>query len=213
MLTGQFSDVWRRDARRLAATAEQLRLRAAALSQAHFLLDLSHERLREESAGIPNLDDALSVVRKAAAAADGSWASIADAMMSIFAAYTMLEVGVVVRMDSRARAAGTIASMGAAERVDPDDALLVEAARSREIVYLPRKGYSRPGASSSRLLAAVPFVDTRGALSAVLCVQSMPFAAFHEKNLEALAILAGYFADLIASGADGPGLEGVRWRS
>jgi polysaccharide biosynthesis protein PelD len=213
MLTGQFSDVWRRETRRLAASVDQLRRRAAALAQGLFLMNLSHERLREESAGMPNLHDALSSVREAAAGADGSWASIADAMMAIFAAYAMLEVGVVVRIDAHARSAGTIASIGAADRVDDDDALLVEAARSRTLVYQPRKGASGPGEPWSRLLAAVPFVDTRGEVSAVLCVQSMAFAAFHKKNLEALAVLAGHFADLVARGAERSELEEARWQA
>jgi hypothetical protein len=200
MLTGQFSDVWRRETRRLATTAEQLRRRGAALAQSHFLLDLSHERLRQDSAGVPDLQDALAGVRRAAAAADGSWASIADAMMSIFAAYAMLEVGVVVRLDARGHAAGTIAAIGAVQRVDPDDALLVAAVRSRDLVYQPSKGSASEAGPWSRLLAAIPFVDTQGGVSAVLCVQSMPFAAFHKKNLEALFVLAGHFADLIATG-------------
>jgi hypothetical protein len=198
MLTGQFSDVWRRETRRLGANAEQLRRRGAALAQSLFLLDLSHERLREDSAGVPNLQDALAGVRKAATVADGSWASIADAMMSIFAAYAMLEVGVVVRLDARGRAAGTIATIGAVQRVDPDDALLAAAARSRDLVYQPSKGSASEAGPWSRLLAAIPFVDTRGGVPAVLCVQSMPFMAFHKKNLEALFVLAGHFADLVA---------------
>ena len=210
MLTGQFSDVWRRETRRLAATPQQRRRRGAALAQSHFLLDLSHERLREESAGVPNLQDALAGVRKAAAVADGSWASIADAMMSIFAAYAMLEVGVVVRLDARGHAAGTIAAIGAAQRVDPDDALLAAATRSRDVVYQPSRGSATEAGPWSRLLAAIPFVDTRGGVPAVLCVQSMPFAAFHKKNLEALFVLAGHFADLGAAGAGGDGEEGRR---
>jgi hypothetical protein len=201
MLTGQFSDVWRRETRRLAATAEELRRRGAAFAQSNFLLELSHQRLREDSAGVPNLQDALAGIRRAAAVADGSWASIADAMMSIFAAYAMLEVGVVVRLDARGRAAGTIASIGAAQRVDPDDALLAAAARSRDLVYQPSKGSASDAGPWSRLLAAVPFLDMRGGVPAVLCVQSMPFAAFHKKNLEALFVIAGHFADLVAGDA------------
>ncbi len=197
MLTGQFSDVWRRETRRLAASDERSKLRATALSKSHFLLELSHERLREESQGAPNLEEALSVVRDAAVSADGSWAAIADAMMSVFAAYAMLEVGVVLRIDAHGRAAGTIATIGAAERVDSDDALLLAASRGRELVYVRGKGLSGEAGPWSRLLAAVPFVDTRGTLSAVLCVQSMPFSAFHERNLEALAVLAAHFADLM----------------
>jgi hypothetical protein len=111
----------------------------------------------------------------------------------------MLEVGVVVQVDASGRLGGTIATLGRVERVEAEDALLVAATRSREIVYLPSKGSWRDPRLWSRLLAALPFIDTAGVLHAVLCVQSMPFTAFHKKNLETLAILAGHFADLVAT--------------
>ncbi len=196
MLAGQFSDVWRRRTRQLEAALRQTRCRADQLSRAHLLLTMSHDRLREENAGVPNLQGALGILARMAASADGSWAPLADGMMSIFAAYAMLEVGVVVRVDRRGGAAGTIATLGAAEPVDADDALFVAAVRTRELVHLSSTSSRIDQRQESRLLAAVPFVDTKGEVHAVLCVQAMPFAAFHKKNLETLAILAGYLADL-----------------
>jgi hypothetical protein len=199
ILTGQFSDVWRRDTGRLGSMLDQVKRRSSELARAHFLLELSHGRLEDQNASAPNLRDALATVNKIAAGAHGEWEAIGERMMAIFAAYAMLEVGKVLRIDARSQPAGVVATLGRTGPVDEDDVLLVEAVRSRELTYIPTgaSAKEREVVSRSRLLAAVPFVDTTGALHAVLCVQAMPFVAFQRKNLETLAILAGHFADVL----------------
>ncbi len=197
MLTGQFSDLWRRDARRLGATLELVNRRASEFARAHFLLELSHDRLEEQNARVPNLRDALAQVDKLAPNA-GSWQALADPMMAIFATHAMLEVGTLVRVDAQGQVFEVVATLGHAGPVDSSDALLRGAVRSRALTYLPHGASAEPlVVEQSRLLAAVPVIDSGGKLQAVLCVQSMPFVAFHKKNLEALAILAGHFADLV----------------
>jgi hypothetical protein len=57
---------------------------------------------------------------------------------------------------------------------------------------------------SSRLLAVVPFVDTADVLRGVLCIESMPFIAFERRNLEAMVVLAGHVADILAQREQAP---------
>jgi len=197
MLTGQFSDLWRRDARRSAATLELVNRRASEFARAHFLLELSHDRLEEQNARTPNLRDALAQVDKLAP--NAGWQALADPMMAIFATHAMLEVGTLVRVDAQGQVSDVVATLGRAAPVESGDALLREAVHSRALTYLPHGAPAEPlVAEQSRLLAAVPVIDSGGKLQAVLCVQAMPFVAFHKKNLEALAILAGHFADVVA---------------
>jgi hypothetical protein len=47
------------------------------------------------------------------------------------------------------------------------------------------------------LLAAVPLVDPTGNVQSVVCVESLPFMALHQRNLEAIATLADHIADLV----------------
>jgi len=54
---------------------------------------------------------------------------------------------------------------------------------------------------------AIRLSRTTGRVSAVLAVHSMPFIAFEKKNLEAMASLAGYFADLVAHGGQASDAE------
>jgi polysaccharide biosynthesis protein PelD len=197
MLTGQFSDMWRRDARRLGATLDLVNRRASEFARAHFLLELSHDRLEEQNARVPNLRDALAQVDRLAPNA-GSWEALADPMMAIFATHAMLEVGTLVRVNAQGKVSEVVATLGRAGPVSSTDALLMEAVRSRALTHLPHGAPAEPlVVEQSRLLAAVPVTDSGGTLHAVLCVQHMPFVAFHKRNLEALAILAGHFADLV----------------
>jgi len=116
-------------------------------------------------------------------------------------------VASLVRLDERGGAPGeTLSTLGDPSPVPPDDPMVREAIRTREIAAVAGPSASADAAAAarasdaSRLLAAVPVVDSGGALHGILCVEGMPFFAFTRRNLEALSILLGHFADRVASG-------------
>jgi hypothetical protein len=198
MLEGEVTDARRRETRRLWASLARVKLRAADLLRSYRLLERSHDHLSETTAGAPSLRDALADIQRRAVLADTGWETYGDAMMSIFSEHAMLEIGVVVLVDTRGLPSATVAKLGPAAEIDPLDAMVAEAVRSRAPVFV--SPWTTPAGTSgaSPLLAAVPFVDAGGIVHAVLCVQSMPFVAFHRKNLELMALLAARFADAIA---------------
>ena len=199
MIVGHVSDVWHRDAERTRALLESAGRRANEFARAHFLLSLSHERLEEQNQGAANLRDALARIRQLRATTPGeSWAVLAQPMMSILSRYAMLEAGSLVSLNDDGRPFQVLASIGRSLPVNPLDPVLRDAFRSRELFYV-QGGVSSELLSPTqtpRLLAAVPMVDAGGKLHGMLCVQEMPFMAFHKKNLEALALLTGHFADV-----------------
>jgi hypothetical protein len=208
MLAGQFSGVWRRDTRRLDGEVDSLRGRFDELSRAHCLLELSHDRLVELSQGAPNLRDALDAVRElGAGAATRSLESQATDIVEIFETYCMLQAASLHAVtDAGEIVARPLAVVGRPRAVSPEDPLLRKALATRQLAYAPTTT-PPPRGSASSLLVAAPFLRRRGwggtapaagdasAVGAVLCIESLPFIAFHQKNLEVIATLAAHLAD------------------
>jgi polysaccharide biosynthesis protein PelD len=203
MVAGQFSDVWMRGTQRLASERATLRKQRTELARAHLLLELSHDRLdRQLGRATGTLRSAVTGVRALAKQAKRpSYATLGDTIMELFAVYCMIEIAefhTVVDGEVGERCA----VLGEGPTLDPGDPLLGDAIASRQLVYAPTAGAAAVEGASPPLLAAVPFVDSAGRVSAVLCVWAMPFIAFQRENLETLATLAGHLADVVAYGGE-----------
>jgi hypothetical protein len=200
MISGHVADVWRRETERARAALETAGRRASAFARAHFLLQLSHERLEEQNPGTAHLREALARIRQLAPAPGAPWNDVGSSLMSILARYAMLEIATLLAIDAKGEPAGVLATLGHPPAVDPADPVFREAARTRELTYVDGSDASVTTSPPTvpRLLAAVPVVDGAGTLHGMLCVHSMPFFAFSRKNLEALAMFAGHFADVAA---------------
>jgi len=207
MIAGHVADVWRRDAVRTRAALETAGRRASQFARAHFLLQLSHERLEEQNPGTTHLREALARIRQLTPAPGAPWTSMATSLMSILARYAMLESGTLLSLDASGSPAGVLATLGHPPTVAVTDPVFREAARTRELTYVDGSDeateIATAGPQSPRLLAAVPVVDAGGTLHGMLCVHAMPFFAFSRKNLEALAMFAGHFADVATQPAGG----------
>ncbi|HEY8925783.1 MAG TPA: GAF domain-containing protein [Polyangia bacterium] len=210
MLTGHVSDVWLRETTRKRAAADHAKRRANEIARAHFLLQLSHERLQEQSPGIANLREALERIAGTAGPTATNWKAIAHQVLALAARFTSVEVASLVRIDARtdgrSGAGTTIGTLGDPSPLRPDDPLVRSAVRTRAIAAVAGPSAAASAAAlrapgASPLLAAVPIVDSGGVLHGVLCVEGMPFFAFTQRNLEALSILVGHFADRVASGS------------
>lgn len=203
MLVGQFSDVWKREIVRLDAGFGVLRKQHNELSRSQFLLELSHDRLDQQVGRAANsLREAMAAVRELAQDADApSYASLGDAMMEVFGAYCMLEVGELYTVE-RGVLGKLVAVLGRPGTLDPRDPLVADALSTGQLTYVPAATLPDRDRDlvKSPLLAAVPFVDTNGRVNAILCVRAMPFISFEKRNLEAMATLAGHFADVVTHG-------------
>lgn len=200
MIAGQFSDLWQREIATLEIGFQGLRRQSNELARAHFLLEVSHDRLDDKvERSRSTLREAMSALREAMSAATTvSFAVQGNTMLEIFATHCGLEVAELVSVSD-----GTLgdrcAVLGRPEAMTSDDPLLVHALRTGQLTYIPAA--TRPDRSrnfaKSPLLAAIPFVDSSGEIAAVLCVQAMPFISFEKRNLETMATLGGHFADVV----------------
>lgn len=199
MITGQFSDVFRRDTQRLRRGLSTARRRLDALSRAHFLLELSHDRIVQQQApGAPNLRDAIAASKKLIAdRGSRALADIAPGVMEIFNAYFSIEVASLHAVRDGRVDGEPLATLGKPRGLAVKDAQLVDAVANGALTYLPAALARGASPTSTSLLAVVPFIDTSGILHAVLAVESMPFVAFERRNLEAMVVLGGHIADLL----------------
>jgi polysaccharide biosynthesis protein PelD len=205
MVAGQYSNVWTRAIGTLEARAETLQLRLTALTRAHVALEVSHDRLRDERPEDVSLRDALQALRDAASQERGS-DTLEQRMMALLVRYCGLEVASLHRAGAGGRfTPEPIAVIGRPAPIDPNDPLLQRALETRLLVHVAE--LSQTHAAGSTLLAAVPIGEASGTLRAVLCVQSMPFMAFHRKNLQIISALGCHWADLTAAPGHGARAE------
>lgn len=198
MVAGQYANVWARDLGSLEARAETLQYRLTALTRAHLALELSHDRLRDERPDDVSLRDALQALSAAAMDPKRQPNDLEQRMMALLVRYCGLEIASLHRLGQGGRfAADPIAVIGRPAAVDPGDLLLQRALDTRLLVHVAELSQSH--AAGSTLLAAVPITEAGGLLRAVLCIQSMPFMAFHRRNLQMISALACHWADLTAA--------------
>lgn len=210
MVAGQFSDVWKREIVRLDAGFAVLRRQVGELERARFLLELSHDRLDAQVGRTANsLREAMAAVRDLTREeTNPSYASLGEAIVEVYAAYCLVEVGELYVVE-RGKLGARVATLGRPAKLDAGDPLLERALQKGQLTFLPAASNPDrdPSLAQSKLLAAVPFVDLEGRVDAILAVQSMPFIAFENGNLDAMASLAGYFADLLAQGGQASDAE------
>jgi hypothetical protein len=197
MLVGQFSDVWRRENGRLQAELASASRRLDEVSRARSLLELSHDRVDERTRNRPSLRQALDAVRRVAAGRQGMSEALGGDILNVFAAYCSIDAGSLHLVNALNEVEPRpIAAVGRSRSVLPSDALVLQALATRRITYLASEA-AISAEVPSELLAVVPLVDETGAARALLCVESLPFMAFHQRNLETMAILARHFADVV----------------
>ncbi|AKU93728.1 Extracellular Matrix protein PelD [Labilithrix luteola] len=200
MIAGQFSDLWKREIVALEFGFQGLRRQSNELARAHFLLEVSHDRLDDKvERSRSTLREAMSALRDAMSAASTvSFAIQGNTMLEIFATHCGLEVGELLSVNDGALG-DRCAVVGRPEAMAADDPLLVHALRTGQLTYIPAA--TRPDRSRNfartPLLAAIPFVDSSGEIMAVMCVQAMPFISFEKRNLETMATLGGHLADVV----------------
>lgn len=204
MVTGHVSDVWLRETVRTRTAFDHASRRANEFARAHFLLQLSHERLQEQSPGVANLRDALDRIAGLSGSGLIVWPTVAAQLLALSARFGSVERATLTQMGAGGTLGTVLGTLGNPAPVSPDDPMVRSAVRLRQIACVGGTSDTtvtviRP-AEGSPLLAVVPAIDASGALHAILCVQTLPFFAFTRKNLEALALLTGHFADRVASG-------------
>jgi polysaccharide biosynthesis protein PelD len=189
---GQFSDVWHDRHRRVREVNHFLSERLGALTRAHFLLQLSHQRIEHELLVRPvTLRDLLGELRAVTDREPGELPG-SRFLMQMLSQSCELEVASLHPVHDGVARPDALARLGEAGTLDGDDPLVRSAFELDRLAHVQA---DQAAAAASRYLVCVPVDASDRQRVAVLAVERMPFFALNPENLQLLTVLTGYWAD------------------
>ncbi|WP_296651088.1 PelD GGDEF domain-containing protein [Paraburkholderia sp.] len=205
ILTGHFADTWNVRADRANAVNDYLNERLTALTDNHYLLRLSHERLERDLLTRPTtLRDSIHELRQLAAgnAADAARSEPDTAaraalpgtarLVEFIARSCQIEVAALYPVHNGKLGLTPLATAGEPFDLDAADPLPALALSTGQLAHLK----SADGAvRDSRYIACAPLISATGETRALLVVQRMPFLSLNHDNLQLLFVLLGYYGD------------------
>lgn len=211
LVAGEFSDVWNLRLLQAQNVNAYLQERLTALTQSHYLLAVSHDRVEQELLARPfSLRETLHALREtlAARAARGDERlPAADWLLALLAQNCRLEAAALHAVrDGRIEAVPLAkigpygADGGSAGGALEDDPMLRAALASGELMHVqsePVIESDRP----SRFIVCAPLVCADGRVIGVVLVERMAFTALTLETLQLLTVIASYYADSVESTA------------
>lgn len=210
IVVGASSDRWRTRSNQSEAENAYLRHRLKEFSNDYHVLKVSHGHLEEFMAGQRlSLRSALQALTPAFTSSEEGIEAGSE-LMAVFAQFCSVQVAGLYAMKSDSvvnpEAIATHGDMGELSVFDP---LIKDALKERKLVSL-RLDSVNIDTTDESLLAVVPIADSSGRLHGILAVRDMHFMAFQQENLNVLALLGGYFGDLL-SRSEGRGKSRTAW--
>jgi polysaccharide biosynthesis protein PelD len=214
ILAGHFGDTWGSRAQRASSLNDYLNDRLVALTNSHYLMRLSHERLEKDLLSRPTtLRDSITELRRLSVASDMALAvpqarngnesgsesgSASDALagasglLEFVAQACQIEVAALYPVRDGKLGTQVIAQIGDAFELAPHDELVTHALNTLSVAHLKNEDTVVP---VSQYLVCAPLVSADGELRALLIVKRMPFLSLNFDNLQLLLVLLGYYAD------------------
>lgn len=210
IVVGASSDRWRTRSNQSEAENAYLRHRLKEFSNDYHVLKVSHGHLEEFMAGQRlSLRSALQALTPEFTSSEEGLKSGSE-LMAVFAQFCSVQVAGLYLMSSdtvvNPEAIATHGDMGELPIFDP---LIRSALKERKLVSLRLDSVS-VDTTDETLLAVVPITDSSGQLHGILAVRDMHFMAFQQENLNVLALLGGYFGDML-SRSEGRGKTRTAW--
>lgn len=198
VVAGEFRGLWLRRLLRAERMEEEQRLRWERLSRAWHLLRASHARLEERLVGgAPSLREVLSGLRGRLVAPSGGeepLRELGERLLGLVAAHCGVQAAALHALTpDGALEAEPVAVFGGC-RARAEEPLVREALKTRCLVSVCSFTEREVG---SRLLVALPLVDTRGRVRGLLAISEMRFLSFDTEVLELLAVLGVHVGELL----------------
>lgn len=197
MLAGEFASVWQLRLRRAEATQEYLDRRLDALTRTHYLLRLSHESLEQDLLSRPvSMRDALVGLRELVAGIESGpdeALPAADKLLKLAVQFCQIERAALVPLGKAGPDASRAVFLGAPFEIRAEDPLVRHAIGQSLLSHVASRAAERR--EDSRYLIVAPVRDTTRHVHALLLVETLPFLALQEENLQMLNLMLGYYAD------------------
>ncbi|MEZ0602425.1 PelD GGDEF domain-containing protein [Paraburkholderia sp. IW21] len=202
ILAGHFGDTWGSRAERASSLNDYLNDRLVALTNSHYLMRLSHERLEKDLLSRPTtLRDSITELRRLSVATDtalavptkeGAPLAGANGLLEFVAQACQIEVAALYPVHGGKLGAQAIARIGDSFELEAGDELVTHALNTLSVTHLKNEDTVVP---VSQYLVCAPLVSADGELRALLVVKRMPFLSLNFDNLQLLLVLLGYYAD------------------
>lgn len=203
IIVGHFGDTWGTRAIYTTALNNYLNDRLVALTDSHYLLRLSHERLEKDLLAKPTtLRDAITELRRLSIEAENgakdNALSGAPGLLEFVGRACQIEVGAIYPMHGERIDPAAIAQIGDPFALDKNDPLVTHAIETLGVAHLKNVDGALP---ISQYLVCAPLQSADGALRAILVVKRMPFLSLNFDNLQLLLVLLSYYADGVGHSA------------
>ncbi|MCK5919106.1 MAG: hypothetical protein KAG34_11800 [Cocleimonas sp.] len=204
ILTGGIAERWKKQTQVQAQELKDCHKTTNQSEQALQLLHISYSQLEEEmvtttqslAGSLRLLEASLEQPRSK----KDRLALAIEKMNSILRQYEWLETAAFYHVNTRGELRPTpLGRIGIIPYNLHQDSLIAEVIKSKRSIRLSRKLASSSDFANSQLQAAIPMIDNNGHLWGVLAVQRMTSSAFIQQNLNLLALLCGYVANLLSS--------------
>ncbi len=200
IVAGHFGDTWAARATRASSINDYLSDRLTALTNNHYLLRLSHERLEKDLLTRPTtLRDSIIELRRlslvqtqAQTPAERAPLPGAARLLEYIARVCQIEVAALYPMRGGKVGRKPLASVGAVPDLVAGDPLVRLALASGKLAHLKSEDTS---AQESRYLVCAPVMSADDTMLALLVVERMPFLSLNYDNLQMMLVLLGYYGD------------------
>lgn len=220
LIAGEFSDRWNARLANADAVNAYLDERLHALTQHHFLLSVSHDRLEQELLSRPfTLRETLSALRQRLRPGSGGAGVLpsADWLLQLLAQSCRIESAALFAIRDHHledRPAALLGDFGASAgetgsgdlrgvfapdgvmpgMLDTSDPMLAGALGSGQLMHVQNEPFvdsDRP----SRYVVCAPIVGSSGSVLGVLAVERMAFTSLTLETLQFLSVLLAYYGD------------------
>ncbi|CAN7578026.1 hypothetical protein LJR230_004069 [Trinickia sp. LjRoot230] len=203
IVAGHFGDTWGNRTARATALNDYLNDRLVALTNSHYLMRLSHERLEKDLLSKPTtLRDAITELRRlsitrgleATAQEQGESGAMtgAQALLEFVAQSCQIDVAGLFPLRDGKVIGIPLAHIGEPFELDLHDELVTRALGTKQVAHLMDAAETAAG---TQLLVCAPLVAADGSTPAVLAIKRMPFLSLNFENLQLLLVMLGYYAD------------------
>lgn len=206
IVAGEFRDLWVRKILSAQAINVTMETRLEEFSRAYALLRISHNAMETRlSAGQHSLRQLLMDARRTMSmhcrediAFGGNAPKLAELFLSAadIQSLAMLEV-----RDGKINLPPDY-TYGDVPQVSEKALFMLQNAADKRQVATLREGDSETE-SQDEPLAVIPFTDIGGRVHGLMAIYTMRFAAFNEKTLETLSVIAGHIGDMLAASGGG----------
>jgi polysaccharide biosynthesis protein PelD len=195
LICGEFNAIWNIRSERREESNTYLSERLTQLTRRYLLLRLSHDRIEQELLVKPgSLRDALLQLRRSREMTENQTILPgANELLQLMSQYCQLEAAAIYLPpeEDDEELGEAIAILGHPPSLRIDDPMLLEVLEQHTLTHVVEH------MERSNHLAIAPILTANDTLLGLLVISHMPFFAVNQENMQFIALLLGYYADVI----------------